>query len=137
VQSPQYSAQYLITAIRNFLQKLAINLQPFQKNWQDMKRGVVKQLCGKDANLGMKSQRLWSAIGNQDYSFMQKQNTLRELSDLEFSDLMAFVDGLALGKNIGELILYSDQKHHITPSDLNAILLDDISAFKKRTPLVK
>ena len=137
VQSPQYSAQYLITTIRNFLQKLAINLQPFKKNWQDMKRGVVKQLCGKDANLGMKSQRLWSAIGNQDYSFMQKQNTLRELSDLEFSDLMAFVDGLALGKNIGELILYSDQKHHIAPSDLNAILLDDISAFKKRTPLVK
>ncbi|WP_205967647.1 insulinase family protein [Paraglaciecola sp. 20A4] len=137
VQSPQYSAQYLIITIRNFLQKLAINLQPYQKNWQDMKRGVIKQLCGKDANLGMKSQRLWSAIGNQDYSFMQKQNTFDELSNLEFPDLMTFVNGLALGKNIGELILYSDQKHHIVPGDLGSILLDDIAAFKKHTPLVK
>ncbi len=137
VQSPQYSAQYLITIIRDFLQKLTVNLLPYQKKWPDIKRGVMKQLCGKDANLGMKSQRLWSALSNQDYLFTQSQDIMNELSNLEFSDLMSFVNGLALGQNIGELILYSDPNQHITPSELGAVSLDDISAFKKHTPLVE
>ena len=62
---------------------------------------------------------------------------MNELSNLEFSDLMSFVNGLALGQNIGELILYSDPNQHITPSELGAVSLDDISAFKKHTPLVE
>ena len=96
VQSPQYSAEYLITTIRDFLQKFTVDLQQYQKNWNDIKQGVMKQLCQNDANLSMKSQRLWSALGNRDYAFSQNKDTANELTNIEFSDLMTFVKGLVL-----------------------------------------
>lgn len=137
VQSPKYSAQYLITVIRDFLKKLTVDLLSYQKNWRDIKHGVMKQLCQRDANLSIKSQRLWSALGNQDYRFSQNRDTANELECIEFSDLMNFVNGLIIGKNTGELILYSDPKHSISADELLTTPVDDVSEFKKRTPLVE
>ncbi len=137
VQSPKYSAQHLITVIRDFLQKLTVDLLPYQKNWRDIKQGVMKQLCQKDANLSIKSQRLWSALGNQDYRFSQNKDTANELERIQFSDLMNFVNGLIIGKNMGELILYSDPKHSISADELSTTAVNDISEFKKHTPLIE
>ncbi|GAC08058.1 insulinase family protein [Paraglaciecola chathamensis] len=137
VQSPQYSAEYLIKTIRDFLQKFTVDLQQYQKNWNDIKQGVMKQLCQNDANLSMKSQRLWSALGNRDYAFSQNKDTANELTNIEFSDLMTFVKGLVIGKNTGELILYSDPNHKISASELSVAQVTDVSEFKKHTPLVE
>ena len=97
----------------------------------------MKQLCQKDANLSIKSQRLWSALGNQDYRFSQNKDTANELERIQFSDLMNFVNGLIIGKNMGELILYSDPKHSISADELSTTAVNDISEFKKHTPLVE
>ena len=131
IQSPKYSAQKLIAAIRTFIRQLSANLSLYADDWQNLKFGVMKQLSAKDANLSMKSQRLWSAIGTEDHQFQLNQVMLAELALLNFSDLQQFISKMSTKTRFGELILYSDQTY-IPAAEINAEALNDIDLFKKQ-----
>lgn len=131
IQSPKYTAQKLITAIRTFICQFSDNLSRYADHWQDLKVGVMKQLTAKDTNLSMKSQRLWSAIGTEDHQFQLDQIMLAELALLNFNDLQQFITKMSTKTSFGELILYSDQTY-VAADEINAEVLNDINLFKKQ-----
>ncbi|MFQ3235459.1 MAG: insulysin [Paraglaciecola sp.] len=131
IQSPQYSAQQLITAIRTFLHHFSANLSLYTDDWQDLKYGVMKQLTAKDTNLSMKSHRFWSALGTKDQRFQLNQVMVAELASLNFSDLQQFLTDMSAKTRFGELILYSDQTK-IPANEINAEVISDINLFKER-----
>ncbi|MFT2091259.1 insulinase family protein [Paraglaciecola sp. 2405UD69-4] len=130
VQSPHKNAGQLINAINTFLLATADLIDEYQKVWQMLKNGVIKQFIQQDANLNMKSQRLWMAIGNGNDSFDQKESMLRTINELEFIDIKNYFLNMVARHGFGEFVLYSGDLTHLT-HPANAIEVSAIASFKK------
>jgi secreted Zn-dependent insulinase-like peptidase len=133
IQSPNHPAEYLIDAIHLFLQRTVENIEQFSPIWEALKKGVMKQLMENDANLSMKSQRLWMAIGNQDSTFTYNTQMTQTILDTNFYELKAYLVSLLNRQGFGEAILYSGELKHI-PTSFQTEVITDIQNFKSNSP---
>jgi insulysin len=128
IQSPHHSSERLIDAIHLFLQQTVENINRFYPVWDELKKGVMKQLMEKDTNLSMKSQRLWMAIGNQDSTFTYSARMTQTILGIDFSELKTYLISLVSRQGFGEAILYSSE-HHV-PISYGTEVISDIQKFK-------
>ncbi|MGS2721331.1 insulinase family protein [Paraglaciecola aestuariivivens] len=107
IQSPHASTEQLVFAIKSFINEFFQHIEQFKTMWEPLKNGLIKQLAEKDTNLSMKSQRLWMAIGNNDFDFSSNHQLKQCIQDMHFADLKDFVQSLVSGQGFGELVLYN------------------------------
>lgn len=131
IQSPVAPANILVSEILNFLCETQQHMDYFQQVWMQVKSSVSKQLAEKDTNLSMKSQRLWMAIGNDDFTFSAQQRLAKALEDLQFEDIKAFFDQLVNRQGFGEITLVCEGKI-TTDKTIKGTLIEDINEFKSR-----
>lgn len=128
IQSPQHSVDFLIDAIHLFLEQTMQNIADYAEAWDVLKNGVIKQLMEKDTSLSMKSQRLWMAIGNNDTSFTYNSLMIESIRNIEFSELITYFNSLVLGREFGEIIMYTPGIKGTVDSHMNEI--KDIQSYK-------
>jgi secreted Zn-dependent insulinase-like peptidase len=131
IQSPNYSAEQLIAAMRQFLSEFSLALDDFQAIWPSLKAGVIRQLSQTDSHLSMKSQRLWMSLGNKDFEFSQNAKLVCAIKQLAFSQLIDFNNRLLMQDKFSELILISS-KHTKVDIDPSWQLIPSVNDFKKR-----
>jgi insulysin len=131
IQSPNYSAEQLIAAMRQFLSEFSHALDDFQAIWPSLKAGVIRQLSQTDSHISMKSQRLWMSLGNKDFEFSQNAKLVCAIKQLAFSQLIDFNHRLLMQDKFSELILISS-KHTKVDIDPNWQLIPSVNDFKKR-----
>lgn len=93
VQSHDYNKAQL-------LQELELCLELFAKEIKNManealiahKQAVIHQYNEQPSNMSQKSQQLWIAIGNKDFSFAQKRHIATEIEKLDKKQLSAWCD---------------------------------------------
>lgn len=135
IQSPNCPVPQLIQAIYDFVAQLYSQIDKFNDIWESIKKGVIKQISEKDRNLSMKSQRLWSAIGNQDYNFSYTNKMVQIITELQFSCLKDFLSRLLSRDGFGELILHSGIELDVT-SQMGITKIVDVRTFKNGTPYI-
>jgi secreted Zn-dependent insulinase-like peptidase len=132
IQSPDTDVNTLATAIHDFIRRSVDTLSDYPaQRWMHLKHSVAKQLIEKDQNLAMKSQRLWLAIANKDWQFVQQQKLAEFILALSLEQLQQFCQNLLERDNFGELILYcSGQNNRLHSAHGEPI--SSISEFKKQ-----
>ena len=129
IQSPNTSVAALIENMTQFLFEQLDEIAFYQGYWPDIQATMLKQLSEHDLSLSMKSQRLWLALGMQDFSFDRNKRLAQLLQTLTFSDIEEYARSLANRDNFGELVLFTDGKLPAFDAP-KSHLLSDISAFK-------
>jgi insulysin len=136
IQSPNFSAQQLITSIQQFLIEFSKSINDYQEIWSSLKAGVIRQLSQNDSHLSMKSQRLWMSIGNKDFDFSHNTKLVAEIQQLAFSQIVNFNQQLVMQKQFGELILISAKNKNVKILN-HWQIISSISDFKKSANYVK
>ncbi|MCV2885596.1 insulinase family protein [Aestuariibacter sp. AA17] len=129
IQSPNAGASSLVDEIEQFLQNHLADIHSFAPYWQRLKDNVIKQLSEKDANLSMKSQRLWMALGNDDLNFDKNDRIIKAIESLELSELARFASSMLNREMFGELVIYS-QGQGLPNSEVKGTRIENIDAFK-------
>lgn len=132
IQSPHKSVRQLIEAINTFLITTLEGINEYENIWKMIKNGVIKQLTQKDANLNMKSQHLWMAIGNGNLSFNHNEKMVESIIKLEFSDLKNYLLNLISRQSFGEFLLYSGDLSEY-PAPIKTANVSNIQTFKSET----
>ena len=130
IQSPNFPAMTLVSEIEQFIQQTLSQLTQLEQMFESVKASVVKQLVEKDTNLGMKSQRLWMAIGNDDTAFEQQNKLAEAIQAVNIDQLQQFSNQLIARERFGELVLLSPGKLEF-PASLSGTVIDDIASFKQ------
>ena len=135
IQSPHKSAHDLMTAIQQFLVEFEAELLAYQEIWPSLKASVMRQLSENDTNLSMQSQRLWMAIGNQDFNFAYQSKMTAVLQQLTFADVQVFYQNLLKRQQFGELILVNS-KDKKWQQQTNYEVITSVNDFKKTSKYV-
>lgn len=136
VQSPNCPASQLIEEIKAFVEKSLAHIEQFKAIWPHIKSSVVKQLAENDTNLTMKSQRLWMAIGNDDYEFSSQSKLATQVDNIEFEQVIQFCQRLLRADNFGELVLFCAGKRP-NMSYKDGQIISDLSTFKQTAHYIK
>ena len=130
IQSPNTPVDQLLENITQFLFEQLDEIAFYQGYWPDIQSTMLKQLSEHDLSLSMKSQRLWLALGMQDFSFDRNTCLAKQIESYAFDDIEAYARQLATRQSFGELVLFTDGKlaNFDAPQEFH---LSDISAFKQ------
>lgn len=121
VQSPHTSPQNLMSAIDEFLNAFyLVLLELNEEQWQDAKAGLEQQIASPDLSLTHRAQRLWVAIGHQDFNFNQQQQVLDALKKINRETMLRFVVQGLKPRTANRLILFSQGAQGSTQAPLNA-----------------
>ncbi len=133
IQSPNYSADHILTEITNFLFEQAQNIDSYEEYWTTIQQNLLKQLDERDLSLSMKSQRLWISLGTSDYEFNRNSQLAECVAELTFDEIRTYARKLADRKLFGELVLFANGQFGEL-ADEQAKRVDDIAEFKALTP---
>ncbi|MBT1063055.1 insulinase family protein [Bowmanella sp. Y26] len=132
IQSPNVEIEALVDAIRQFLTQSPDAIAAMEEqDWQLLKQGIAKQLTSRDTSLSMRSQRLWLAIGNQDWQFDQPTRLAQQLLALSREQVLEFCQGFTPTKGFGSVLLYSQHARQAEPS-LEGKLITNLLQFKAK-----
>ncbi|GGO75106.1 insulinase family protein [Bowmanella pacifica] len=130
IQSPNYGIEVLVEAIRQFLAQSSDAIASMdEQDWQLLKQGIAKQLTSKDTSLSMRSQRLWLAIGNQDWQFDHPQRLASQILALGREQVLNFCQGFTSTDGFASVLLYSQHADEAEPS-LEGKLIVNLPQFK-------
>lgn len=129
VQSPHASPEHIVDEIHTFLDILARQIHQSEEIWRLVKSTTIKQLSDAEHNIGMKSQRLWMAIGNGDRDFSYNVHLIDTIQGLKIADLSCFILSLINKKRIGKAIVYSSTAHNL-PLNERSKTVDNVNQFK-------
>lgn len=129
IQSPTHGAQALLDNVTDFLFEQLEEIGFYQGYWPDIQKAMLKQLKEHDLSLSMKSQRLWLALGNQDFTFDRNKRIAKQIESFSFDDIDSYARKLATRKVFGELVLFADGQQAPLNIDADHQLLD-IAQFK-------
>jgi secreted Zn-dependent insulinase-like peptidase len=109
IQSPHCDALLLRNEIDVFIkQAITIVNTTTTENWQHIKAGLASQLQEKDTCLGLKSQRFWGAICNDDNQFNQTEALIDTILASSLADLKTtFIEQLTNSKIKDRITLIS------------------------------
>ncbi|WP_299266657.1 insulinase family protein [uncultured Psychrosphaera sp.] len=83
IQSHDYTSDTLNTSITDCLTSFIAEVEMMDiDELEQHKQAVIHQYNEQATNLNQKSQQLWVSIGNQDYSFIQKEIIAMEISTI-------------------------------------------------------
>lgn len=92
IQSPKFQASELVSAICEFIDDSYHLVDHMSdQDWQHLQHGLASQLQEKDTSLRIKSQRFWSCICNQEYSFDQKAKLINIIKLINKQDIRQFL----------------------------------------------
>lgn len=105
IQSPDHPSPQLYHQIKDFLAMFVEQLPHISaEQWRKVQKGVVTQVIEQDANLRMRSQRFWIAIGNKDTDFDEPQRIAEQVMQLTPKDLLRFAKALFIDNGDKQLI---------------------------------
>ena len=108
IQSPNTSPVELVNAMDTFIETVNDKLASVSnEQWQTFKFGLSAQLAEKDTSLRTKSQRFWSAISNQDFTFDRKQRLIEAINDIALEQIIEFIQKVLCKNNQGK----NNQEH--------------------------
>lgn len=112
IQSPDHSSITLYHEIQQFLQGFCQHLPNVDpQQWQKIQRGVITQVIEKDANLRLRSQRFWVAIGNKDYDFDEREQVARQVMQLTPQEVYEFAKQTFLDAGDRKLVAKTRNKN--------------------------
>jgi insulysin len=136
IQSPNYSLEELVMHIDTFLDNGSeLMLSIAEQEWQGIKSSISKQLVASDTSLSMRSQRLWLAIGNQDYDFNQQHRLSDQIRDISREQVAAFFRQLVNTEHPAQVLLYS-QSTQSSNTSLAGQMISNMTNFKANAALV-
>ncbi|MFD1621078.1 insulinase family protein [Thalassotalea marina] len=92
IQSPKFDASILVNAICEFIDESHLLADAMSdQDWQHLQHGLASQLQEKDTSLRIKSQRFWSCICNEEYTFDQKAKLIEIIKQINKQDIRAFL----------------------------------------------
>ncbi len=92
IQSPHTTPDILTSEMEAFINHSIQEIAEINtEQWQQLLHSLAGQLSEKDTNLGIKSQRFWSAICNNDRAFDHKERLIAEILTLTPQDTIAFI----------------------------------------------
>ncbi|TDF39884.1 peptidase M16 [Alteromonadaceae bacterium M269] len=137
VQSPNANVDRLYQEMMGCLKQFSSELQNFpETQWQSMKRSVINQLSDKDANLSIKAQRLWIAIGNNDIQCLRRQKLIDALKNITLNCISQYCEAMLNGVNVGRICLYCSGKNNPKPS-IPGYKVNDIYDFKSSANFIQ
>lgn len=134
-QSHHCSAAELSDIARDFLQLACEQFSPPESLLEGLKASLIKQLTEPDANLAMKSQRLWLAIGNKGVHVNRNYLLAEQIQQVDVISLLVFARKMLSRAQFGELLLYSPGKHQKALNYGQA--LTNISEFKQNARYIR
>ena len=100
VQSPNKKSDYLKQRITKFLQKSQKKMRELtDKEFQDAKSSINRQLTKKDLNLEERFRRLSDAVFDENYIFDTKEQLVNALSSFTLNDIISFSDEILSTKH--------------------------------------
>ncbi|ALS97918.1 insulinase family protein [Lacimicrobium alkaliphilum] len=136
IQSPNYSLEELVMHIDDFLLKgPELMLSIAEQEWQGVKSSISKQLIARDTSLSMRSQRLWLAIGNQDYEFNQQHRLSAQIQDISRAQVADFFRQQINKEHPAQVLLYS-QPTQLSHTSLAGQMISNMTNFKANAALV-
>ena len=133
VQSPNTSAEQLVEETINFLQAekeriLALTEDDFAR----YQKAVISRLEEKETDIGQRSNRYWSEIDKQIYSFDSKQRLIDAVSALKLKTFKEFYSA-RIDEKGSNLIIVSGMSDKAEGKDKDASVLSKLLNAKERS----
>lgn len=110
IQSPNTSAEMLVEETVSFLHAEKSRIDALSEaDFERYKKAVISRLEEKETNIGQRSNRYWSEIDKQNYSFDSKQQLIDAVAALKLESFKAFYDQRADEKGSNLIIVSGHQ----------------------------
>lgn len=138
VQSPNTSADVIFDETKTFIsdQKSALS-ELSQEEFARYKKAVISRLEEKETQINQRSNRYWSEIDKENYSFDSKQKLIAAIESIELSDFQAFYRGRADKKGASFIVFNNPTRDSAEDLDKNMSehTGDDANGVSKRSDL--
>ena len=133
IQSPSTPASTLFDETIRFLEDEKPRIDALSDtDFERYKKAVISRLEEKETNIGQRSNRYWSEIDKQNYSFDSKQKLIDAVSALELKTFKEFYSKRANRKG-SNLVIVSGHEQADTSGEKEPSLLDALLQQKERS----
>ena len=133
IQSPSTPASKLFDETINFMEAEKSRIDELSDtDFERYKKAVISRLEEKETNIGQRSNRYWSEIDKQNYSFDSKQKLIDAVTALELDTFKEFYSKRASKKG-ANLVIVSGHKETAGADEKEPVLLDTLLTQKERS----